>query len=50
MKILITGICGFVGGAAKAWDWSPKIPMEKILDEIARHVKQNPNWLEISGS
>jgi len=36
--------------AAKTWDWSPKIPLEKILDEIARHAEQNPNWLEISGS
>ena len=36
--------------AQKAWDWSPKIPLEKILDEIVRHAEQNPNWLEISGS
>jgi len=34
-----------VSGAAKAWDWSPKIPPEKILDEIARHAEQNHNWL-----
>jgi CDP-paratose 2-epimerase len=36
--------------ASKAWDWSPKIPLEKILDEITRHAEQNPDWLEISGS
>jgi len=36
--------------AAKTWDWSPKIPLEKILDEIARHAEEHPDWLEISGS
>jgi CDP-paratose 2-epimerase len=36
--------------AKKAWNWSPKIPAVKILDEIARHAEQNPNWLEISGA
>jgi CDP-paratose 2-epimerase len=36
--------------AAKAWNWAPKIPLENILDEIARHAEQNPDWLEISGS
>jgi CDP-paratose 2-epimerase len=34
--------------AEKAWGWSPKIPLEKILDEIARHAEQHPDWLEIS--
>ncbi len=34
--------------AAKVWNWSPKIPLEKILDEIARHAEQHPDWLEIS--
>lgn len=36
--------------AAKTWDWTPKISLENILDEIARHAEQNPNWLELSGS
>jgi CDP-paratose 2-epimerase len=36
--------------AAKEWNWSPKIPVEKILEEIARHAEQNPSWLDISGS
>jgi CDP-paratose 2-epimerase len=36
--------------AAKEWDWKPAISLENVLDEIARHAEQNPNWLEISGS
>jgi len=36
--------------AEKSWDWSPKISLPQVLDEIARHAEQNPNWLEISGS
>jgi CDP-paratose 2-epimerase len=34
--------------AEKTWNWSPKTSLGKILDEIAEHAKQNPNWLEIS--
>ena len=36
--------------AEKAWNWSPKILLPQVLDEIAKHAEQNPNWLEISGS
>jgi CDP-paratose 2-epimerase len=36
--------------AAKTWDWSPKISLPQVLDEIARHAEQNPDWLEISNS
>jgi CDP-paratose 2-epimerase len=36
--------------AKKTWNWSPKIPLGKILDEIARHAEQNPDWLEISNA
>jgi len=36
--------------AEKTWNWSPKILLPQVLDEIARHAEQNPNWLEISGS
>jgi CDP-paratose 2-epimerase len=36
--------------AAKAWDWSPKTSLPQVLDEIARHAEQNPDWLEISNS
>jgi CDP-paratose 2-epimerase len=34
--------------AEKTWSWSPKIPLPQVLDEIARHAEQNPDWLEIS--
>jgi CDP-paratose 2-epimerase len=36
--------------AAKQWDWQPKILLPQVLDEIAKHAEQNPDWLEISGS
>jgi CDP-paratose 2-epimerase len=36
--------------AAKAWNWAPAISLENILDEIAKHAEQHPDWLEISGS
>lgn len=35
--------------AKKTWNWSPKISLETILDEIARHAETHPDWLEISG-
>jgi CDP-paratose 2-epimerase len=35
--------------AEKIWNWSPKILLPQVLDEIAKHAAQNPNWLEISG-
>ncbi|HEV2694985.1 MAG TPA: NAD-dependent epimerase/dehydratase family protein [Verrucomicrobiae bacterium] len=34
--------------AAKTWDWSPKISLPQVLDEIAIHAEQNPDWLEFS--
>lgn len=36
--------------AEKTWDWSPKILLPQVLEEIARHAEQNPNWLELSNS
>jgi CDP-paratose 2-epimerase len=36
--------------AAGQWNWRPGVSLETILDEIARHAGQNPDWLEISGS
>lgn len=36
--------------AAAQWNWSPKISLPQVLDEIAQHAAQNPDWLEISGS
>ena len=36
--------------AEKTWNWSPKILLPQVLDEIAKHAEQNPNWLDISNS
>ena len=36
--------------AAKTWNWSPQISLPQVLDEIARHAEQNPDWLDISHS
>ena len=36
--------------AEKSWNWSPKALLPQVLDEIARHAEQNPDWLEISTS
>lgn len=37
--------------AAKAdrlWGWQPQTPVDAILDEIARHAEQHPDWLDLS--
>jgi CDP-paratose 2-epimerase len=31
------------------FDWKPEIPLESILEEIARHVHDHPGWLERCG-
>jgi nucleoside-diphosphate-sugar epimerase len=36
--------------AEKTWNWSPKISLEQVLDEIAVHAEKNPHWLDISNS
>lgn len=36
--------------AGKVWYWQPQTAVSAILDEIALHAQQNPNWLEISAS
>jgi CDP-paratose 2-epimerase len=36
--------------AAKLWNWSPKISLPQVLDEIAAHAERHPDWLEISTS
>ena len=35
--------------AKEEWGWQPQTPVEAILEEIAEHAEQNPNWLTISG-
>jgi CDP-paratose 2-epimerase len=34
--------------AAKTWNWRPETAMENVLDEIARHAENHPEWLEQS--
>ena len=29
--------------------WSPALSLEVVLEEIAAHARQNPDWLELSG-
>ena len=36
--------------AEKTWYWSPKTLLPQVLDEIARHAEQHPDWLELSNS
>ena len=36
--------------AEKTWGWSPKILLPQVLDEIAKHAEQHPNWLDVSNS
>jgi CDP-paratose 2-epimerase len=37
------------GDAERDFGWQVTIPMDDILDQIARHAEQNPDWLERSG-
>lgn len=34
---------------SEAFGWEPKISIEAILEEIAVHCENNPNWLAVSG-
>ena len=34
--------------AEEAWDWKPHKTLSEILDEIAIHAEENPNWLEMT--
>lgn len=32
------------------WNWSPTIDKETLLESIAQHAEQNPNWLDLAVS
>lgn len=32
--------------AARRWGWKPKRNLESILEELAHHAEQNPDWLQ----
>ena len=36
--------------AKNDFDWRPAIGIEMILEEIAVHVKEHPDWLERCGA
>ena len=36
--------------ADQVWNWRPQTSLDQILDEIACHAQQHPEWLEISGA
>jgi nucleoside-diphosphate-sugar epimerase len=36
--------------AKRQWDWQPTVPVRQILEEIAQHAEEHPEWLEISSS
>ena len=38
------------GLAEKTWQWRPSVKLETILDEIARHAQDHPDWLKISSA
>jgi len=38
------------GLAKKQWDWEPEITWRQILEEIAMHAEEHPNWLQLSGT
>ncbi len=35
--------------AAREFRWSPATSLTDVLDEIARHAEEHPEWLEVSG-
>ena len=34
--------------AAARWEWQPQIGVESILEEIAQHAQDHPDWLDLS--
>jgi CDP-paratose 2-epimerase len=34
--------------ASKIWDWQPVIRLENVLEEIAGHAENHPEWLDLS--
>jgi len=35
--------------ASNVWDWQPETGLEAVLEEIAQHAEQSPDWLEHAG-
>ena len=34
--------------AEQRWNWRPRTTLPQILEEIAQHAEQNPDWLELT--
>ena len=34
--------------ATRTWGWTPQLSADDILEEIARHAEENPDWLDLS--
>ncbi len=34
--------------AERTWQWRPQTPITAVLEEIAQHAEQHPDWLELS--
>ena len=34
--------------ATRLWDWRPQTPTDAILEEIATHAREHPEWLDVS--
>ena len=34
--------------AQNAWNWNVQTKIEEILEEIANHAEENPNWLSLT--
>jgi CDP-paratose 2-epimerase len=35
--------------AGEIWGWQPQTPLNAILEEIALHAEEHPDWLQLSG-
>ena len=36
--------------AREIWGWEPRTGLDTVLEEIARHAEQHPDWLALSGT
>jgi CDP-paratose 2-epimerase len=34
--------------AQNSWDWTIRVDIQQILEEIANHAEQNPDWLKLA--
>lgn len=34
--------------AARRWNWSRQTKLHDVLEEIAKHAEQHPDWLDLT--